>query len=208
MIKNIIFYSCGILVFFAGMILYGVILNLREVPLADLMTEKNISELKDVSIVIDKKNYKLELYSGNTLVKRYKVVMGRKKSKMKSSPNDMVTPTGVYKICNINSHTDFYKFFVIDYPNLDDAAECFKNGKISKEEFKKINNYINSGECPPKDLFDKYKIGIHGIGKYDLIFRNLPFTFNWTNGSIALSNQSIDELLSVVDVGTIVTFKN
>ena len=120
----------------------------------------------------------------------------------------MVTPTGVYKICNINSHTDFYKFFVINYPNLDDAAECFKNGKISKDEYLTIINRLKSGECPPKDLFEKYKIGIHGIGKYDLIFRNLPFTFKWTNGSIALSNKSIDELSSVINIGTVVTFKN
>jgi len=45
-------------------------------------------------------------------------------------------------------------------------------------------------------------IGIHGIGRLNFFFKNLPFVFNWTDGSIALSNENIDELISVVKVGT------
>lgn len=207
-VKKIFFFSCSLMVFFAGMLLYGIILNSREISLKEAMEEKNITELEDISIVIDKKNYKLELYSGNILVKKYKAVMGRKKSKIKTAPNDLVTPTGEYKICKILNHKNFHKFFEINYPNLNDALECYKNGKISNSVYKKLISRLKKGECPPSDLFDKYKIGIHGIGKYDLIFRNLPFTFNWTNGSIALSNKNIDELSSVVSVGTLVKIKN
>lgn len=190
------------------MVLYGIILNSREITLQEAMKRKNMDKLENVSIIIDKKNYKLELYSGSTLVKKYKAVMGRKKSKIKMAPNDLVTPVGVYKICKINKHKDFYKFFEINYPNLDDASECYKNGNISKDIYEKLISHLKKGKCLPSDLFDKYKIGIHGIGKYDLIFKNLPFTFNWTNGSVAISNKNIDELSSVIKVGTVVKIKN
>ena len=50
-------------------------------------------------------------------------------------------------------------------------------------------------------------IGIHGIGELNYIFKNLPFVFNWTNGSIAMSNENIDEIYSVIKEGTEVVIK-
>lgn len=50
-------------------------------------------------------------------------------------------------------------------------------------------------------------IGIHGIGRLNPIFKNLPFVYNWTDGSIAISNESLDELLSVINTGTQVVIK-
>ncbi len=55
-------------------------------------------------------------------------------------------------------------------------------------------------KCPYENTILGGEIGIQGIGEYNLIFKNLPFVFNWTNGSAAISNESIDELLSVVDI--------
>ena len=51
------------------------------------------------------------------------------------------------------------------------------------------------------------EIGIHGIGRLNYIFKNLPFVYNWTNGSIAMSDEDIDELYSVVKLGTKVVIK-
>ena len=50
-------------------------------------------------------------------------------------------------------------------------------------------------------------IGIHGIGRYDYFFKNLPFVYNWTDGSIAVSNEDIDELYTAVKKGTEVVIK-
>jgi len=50
-------------------------------------------------------------------------------------------------------------------------------------------------------------ICIHGIGRLNSIFKNLPFVYNWTDGSIALSNESLDEILSVIKTGTQVVIK-
>ena len=45
MIRNIIYFSGSIILFFAGVILYGIILNIREDTLQEAMAEKGISEL-------------------------------------------------------------------------------------------------------------------------------------------------------------------
>ena len=37
--------------------------------------------------------------------------------------------------------------------------------------------------------------------------KNLPFVYNWTNGSISVSNEAIDEIFSVVQKGTKVVIK-
>ncbi len=46
-------------------------------------------------------------------------------------------------------------------------------------------------------------IGIHGIGRLNFIFKNLPFIYNWTDGSIAVSNENIDEIYSVAKKGNV-----
>ena len=50
-------------------------------------------------------------------------------------------------------------------------------------------------------------IGIHGIGRLNSIFKNLPFVYNWTDGSIALSNEDLDEILTVINTGTNIVIK-
>lgn len=57
----------------------------------------------------------------------------------------------------------------------------------------------------------KYNIGRrywnYGIGRLNPIFKNLPFVYNWTDGSIALSNEDLDEILTVTKQGTQVVIK-
>ena len=50
-------------------------------------------------------------------------------------------------------------------------------------------------------------VGIHGLGRLNLFFENLPFVYNWTDGSIAISNENLDEILTVVRKGTKVVIK-
>jgi hypothetical protein len=44
-VRNIFYFSGGIIVFIGGVILYGVILNLRDVPLSEVMRMKGPEEL-------------------------------------------------------------------------------------------------------------------------------------------------------------------
>lgn len=188
--------------FFAGLILYGVILNSGEISLEEALKQNNLTKIDNLKIIIDRSSYRLQIYSGNTLIKSYKTVFGKNPSKIKTSANDLVTPIGEYQVCAIENNHKYHKYLQLNYPNEKDAAEALKRGYINQKEFEIILNSVNKNECPNGNTKLGANIGIHGIGEFDIIFRNLPFTFNWTNGSIAISNKSIDELASIVKIGT------
>lgn len=202
LIRNIILTIVTIIIFLAGVLAYGILLNQREIPLEQAMLDKGFTSLDDVNIIVDRKKFTLELYEGNVLIKSYRASFGRNLSDKKKLANDGATPVGEYKICEIIPQYKYYKFIKINYPNLDDAAEALRKGIISQREFNKLKFEFYYGDCTSDDTALGGNIGIHGIGRLNFFFKNLPFVFNWTDGSIALSNENIDELLSVVKVGT------
>ncbi|MDF1612344.1 L,D-transpeptidase family protein [Stygiobacter electus] len=202
MLKNIVYIFGSVVIFFAGMVFYGMILNIKEITLKDAMIEKGVSQILEPQIIIDKKKFTLYLYNNKKLIKTYKASFGKNQSIVKTNKNDNVTPIGDYKICDKSSSTKYYKELKLDYPNINDASEALTRNYINKDEFDAIILAHQKNECTPKETSLGANISIHGIGEYDFIFRNLPFTFNWTNGSIAVSNESIDELYSVVKIGT------
>jgi murein L,D-transpeptidase YafK len=189
------------------MVVYGIILNSSEITLSEAMNNSGLEKLENVSIIVEKSKYALRLYSDTTLVKSYKVVFGKNEKQKKAYLNDLATPVGEYKICEVNDIDNYYKFMKLNYPNEIDAAEALKNGVIGRTEFIAISEAQKENRCSTQNTALGSNIGIHGIGKYNVIFKNLPFIFNWTNGSIALSNENIDELYSVVSAGTRVVIK-
>ena len=208
MLRNLLYFSGSIILFFVGIILYGIVLNLREDSLNEAMSEKGLTKLNNVHIIISRNNYTLDLYSDTILVKSYKAVFGQGKGKIKVSKEDNITPLGVYHICLIDTNSTFHKKLFLDYPNEKDAAETFKHGLIRKIDYDNIISAENSSGCPPDNTPLGSDIGIQGIGEYDFIFRNLPFVFNWTNGSIAVSNENIDEIYSVTGIDIRVEIRN
>lgn len=202
LIRNIILTIFTVIIFLAGVLAYGILLNQREIPLQQAMIEKGFVELNDVSITVDRKRFVLELYEGNVLIKSYRASFGRNLSDKKKTANDGATPVGEYKVCEIIPQHKYYKFIKINYPNLDDASEALRKGLISQREFNKLKFEFYYGDCTSDDTALGGNVGIHGIGRLNFFFKNLPFVFNWTDGSIALSNENIDEIISVIKVGT------
>ncbi|MGD8779434.1 MAG: L,D-transpeptidase [Ignavibacteria bacterium] len=207
-LKNIIYFGGSVVIFFAGMVIYGIILNSGELTLHEEMKNKGLKKLDNVKIIINRSNYFVEVFSDSVSVKKYKAVFGKNASQVKKFKDDYVTPIGRYKICSIDTSSQYHIFLSLNYPNKRDAAEALKNNFISKLEYDNIINSLQLEGCPSKDTKLGANIGIHGTGEYDLIFRNLPFIFNWTNGSIAVSNGNIEEILSVVGIGTEVIITN
>ncbi len=184
------------------------LLNVVEIPLDRILFEKNIGLSSNFNLIVDKKKQKLLVYADTTFIKSYKIAFGRSQSNIKRSSDDYVTPTGEYSICSIGVSENYYRIFKINFPNKHDAAEAYKNEDISKYEFEKIINSYDSIGCPTNKTKLGASIGIHGIGTYDFIFKNLPFVFNWTNGSISISNESIDEIFPYIKIGTKVKITN
>ncbi|MDR3626971.1 MAG: L,D-transpeptidase [Ignavibacteriaceae bacterium] len=193
--------------FIAGCVIYGVILNLREIPLSQAAAQKGIAKLDDTNILIDRSSYKLLLYNDTVFIKSYKANFGRNINIPKCKDGDLATPVGEYKICDIDTTSRYHIFLRIDYPNLNDAVEALRKGVITQSDFDKIKFAIDYGTCPDSNAFLGGHIGIQGIGRLNFVFKYLPFNYNWTDGSIAISNEDIDELYSVVKKGTKVVIK-
>ena len=205
--RNIIYMTLAIILFFFGVIIYGIVLNLRQVSLPEAMEQNGLGDLKNVSLVVDRKTYTLSIYEDEILVKSYRASFGRMINRPKIKAGDGATPVGEYRICSIDTAVIYYKFFKINYPSLNDAVEALKKGWISQREFNDIKFQYYYENCTQFHRILGGNIGIHGIGRFNYILKNLPFVFNWTDGSIALSDEDIDELYSIIKVGTKVVIK-
>lgn len=180
---------------------------MRTVTLSEAMFQMGFTELKNPNIIIDRKNYTLSVYEDSVLIKSYRASFGKSVHNPKTKAGDRSTPVGEYKICRVDTSHIFHIFMQINYPNLDDAMNALRKGWISQKEFNEIKFQFYYEGCIKFNTVLGGDLGIHGIGKFNYIFKNLPFVYNWTNGSIALSNEDIDELYSIVKEGTKVVIK-
>jgi murein L,D-transpeptidase YafK len=206
-LRNIIYLTLAIVIFFFGVLVYGVILNLRDIPLSEALRKTGYTEISNPKIVIDRHNYTLGIYEDSVLIKNYKVSFGKSVLTPKTRAGDKATPVGLYRICKIYTTHKYHKFFQINYPNLEDGGDALRKGWISQKEYNDIKFQYYYEGCTKYHRILGGDIGIHGIGELNYIFKNLPFVFNWTNGSIAMSNENIDEIYSVIREGTEVVIR-
>lgn len=206
-VRNVIYISAAIIVFMIGVVVYGVILNIRQIPLSEAMLEKGFTKLTKPNIVIDRETYTLNLYEDSVFIKSYRVSFGRNVHHIKTKNGDEATPVGEYKICGIDTSNKYHIFFRLNYPNLQDGTNALKKGWLTQKEFNQLKFEFYYEGCTKFNDILGGNIGIHGIGRLNYIVKNLPFVFNWTDGSIALSDEDADELYSVVKVGTKVVIK-
>lgn len=202
MIKTLMYYIGGVVVFLLGMIFYGIFLNLSKTSLEELIIERKIKKIENPKIVINKIDYKLHLYIDTILVKTYNIALGGSPKFSKMSRDDKFTPTGDYFICSKRVTNGLGKILILNYPSLEDGIRGLKDKLISEKEFIQIKEAYNRKECPPMNTKLGGYIKIHGNGKFDFILRNLPFVFNWTDGSIAINNSEIEELYEICKIGT------
>lgn len=206
--KNIFFTIITIILFLFLVVVYGIILNLRDVPLKEIIESKyRNTQLENINILIDKKSFTLFLYSNNELLKKYRASFGKNLSEEKENSIDKITPIGVYSICEIIDKHKYHKFFRLNYPNYSDAVDAYRKGHITINEFNTLMKDLQDGNCPSSNTILGGNIGIHGNGRFNFFLKNLPFVFNWTNGSIAIANEHIDELYSIIKKGTKVVIK-
>ena len=206
-LRNAVYFSGGIILFLAGAIVYGIILNLREDSLLELLKEKGYERFENPNIVVERKAFSLKLFEDTVLIKTYRASFGKNLSASKTKAEDNATPIGEYAICDIDSNNQYHKFLKLNYPNVNDAAEALRKGWITQKQFDQLKFEFYYEGCPKANTILGGNLGIHGIGKFDYILKNLPFVYNWTNGSIAVSNEAVDEIFSVVQKGTKIVIK-
>lgn len=129
-------------------------------------------------IVVLKKERTLELLSSGTVIKTYKIALGRDPIGPKSRQGDHKTPQGIYVLDSRNSHSQFYKSIHISYPSQHDRAAARQKGV-----------------SPGGDVF------IHGLPNGYGAIGAAHRLRDWTDGCIAVTNEEIDEIWKAVPDG-------
>ncbi|MFZ0932501.1 MAG: L,D-transpeptidase [Syntrophobacteraceae bacterium] len=163
-----------------------------ELPYCAVDLDFPLSLITHPKIYVLKEERRLWLIQDNTLVRDFHVALGPNPKGDKYFRGDGRTPEGEYFVCTKNSSSQFYKSLGINYPSPQNAENALSCGMISNNDYCMIKQANDSMRLPPSNTALGGQIFIHGGGCQK----------DWTLGCIALQNSAIDELFSVVQVGT------
>lgn len=157
-------------------------------------------------LVIWKSHYTVTLYKGETPIKTYRAVFGRGyQDGDKQREGDRRTPEGEFYICAMHPSKRFYKFMGLSYPGLRHAEEGLRSNLISLRDYARIKRSVEEQKQPPWETRLGGAVGIHGRTLEEGSDTPSFVAMNWTDGCIALDNRDVDEIYSVVSLGTPVT---
>ena len=143
-------------------------------------------------LVVRKARRELLVYSGERLLKTYRVALGLNPVPPKERQGDRATPEGSYVVCMKNPQSRFVLSLGLSYPNPADATRGLEAGLISRRQHRQIVESIRAGRCPPWNTPLGGEVFIHGSGS----------TMDWTWGCVALDDDDIRELFPRIPVGT------
>ncbi len=159
-----------------------------------------------LKLVIWKSHYTVTLYKGETPVKTYRAVFGKGyQDGDKRMEGDRRTPEGEFYICTMNHSKRFYKFMGLSYPGLRHAEYGIQSRTISPVEYTMIKKAIEGRQPPPWETRLGGAVGLHGRMPDAGNAQRHDVGANWTDGCIALDNADVDEIYTVVSLGTPVT---
>lgn len=166
-------------------IIYTAIISITGMSVYFFYPEKKLPKNAQIDkILLYKCKRQLLVYSNGTLLKTYKVSLGRNPIGAKEFQGDRKTPEGIYSIADKNPHSGYHKNLGISYPNKHDVEHAKTLGKPTGGDIK-IHGYKN---------------GLGFIGKF------IKWS-DWTLGCIALTNNDVNELYKAVKIGTMIEIK-
>ena len=130
-------------------------------------------------ILVEKSKRRLTLFSQDKIIKQYRVSLGKNPVGHKFQEGDGKTPEGLYWIDYRNPESRFHLSLRISYPNEKDIMRAMK-----------------VAASPGGDIM------IHGIDKRFAWLGRLHRYLDWTDGCIAVTNREIEEIWTLVPVGT------
>lgn len=156
-------------------------------------------------IDVDTTEHTLSVMQGDTIQAVFKnVAIGRYGTTWSKMTKDDKTPLGKFRVGWINEKSRYYRFFGLNYPNLDTAKRALDENRITEETWLSILTAKIMGKTPPQDTLLGGHIGIHGIGRGD---QSIHHSYNWTNGCVALTNEQIDQLGKWIKPGVLVNIR-
>ena len=142
-------------------------------------------------VVVLKSKHLLYLFDSDTLIRSYAIDLGTAAIGPKERHGDRRTPIGRFRVVTKNAQSPYHRFLGIDYPDAATVERGLAAGLVSEGEAARIRSALASGRCPDWGTALGGGIGIHGgrIGR------------DWTAGCMALSDEHVAELFSVMRIG-------
>ena len=138
------------------------------------------SQTPDIThVLVHKRERRLFLISHGEVYAKYKIGLGRSPIGDKKIRGDGKTPEGLYYIDRKNPNSRFYLSLGLSYPHRSDIYEAKQLGKSAGG-----------------DIF------IHGQDKVPHFFKR-----DWTEGCISLKNRDMEEIFTLVKIGTPILIK-
>ncbi len=135
-------------------------------------------------IIVEKSAHILTLFAAGKVVKTYRVAIGVGPPGNKESGGDDRTPEGSYIIDAKNPASEFHRALHISYPNKSDRLAAKLHG-------------IRLGGL----------IAIHGTPEFIEEIQDAGSHPDWTAGCIGVRNTEIEEIYTLVPVGTPIEIK-
>lgn len=184
-------------------ILYLVILLIGLLGLSGI--PNSVRADNGIWIDVDTSTHTLSVMQGDSIQTVFKnVAIGRYGTTWSKMTKDDKTPLGRFRVGWINEKSRYYRFFGLNYPNLDTAKRALDENRINEETWLSILEAKSMGKTPPQNTPLGGHIGIHGIGRGD---QEIHHEYNWTNGCIALTNEQIDQLGKWIKPGILVNIR-
>ncbi|MBP5980224.1 MAG: L,D-transpeptidase [Halomonas sp.] len=182
-------------------------LNVEPPDLVEtLLTRAHIPRYStELWLMIDDQASALSVYRGETLLEYYAPIsLGRAGAKTQRIMGDNVTPLGEFRINRFNYESRWHIFLGIDYPTPAHARMALEKGIYSQSDYEAYFDYYRRYGHPPQNTALGGAIGIHGIGSGD---PDIHGRYHWTQGCVAVTNEQIERVAELVEVGTRVVIR-
>lgn len=138
-------------------------------------------------IRVHKRQRTLVVYDDVEPIRTYAIVLGADPEGAKTHEGDNRTPEGEYHISAKYPHQAWSRFLLLDYPT-----------EMNRDlyEWSRRSGLLANGRGRSPGIGGQ--VGIHGTVDDGVNRRGE----NWTRGCISLMNRDVEELYSLVDVGT------
>jgi murein L,D-transpeptidase YafK len=153
----------------------------KELALRNAAIKKS---LKAERIVIEKSKHLMTVYALNKPIATFQIALGQEPVGPKTCAGDNRTPEGIYTVTDHKADSNFYLALRLSYPSPKDITNA-----------KKLN-------CKPGN-----NIMIHGLPKRFIKLGRAHREVDWTHGCIAVNNQEMDQLWTMVSKGTTVEIR-
>ena len=153
-------------------------------------------EAQGFELVVHKAQRRMEVVSprgdDGVAVRAWRIGLGFTPEGDKEKQGDGKTPEGSFRVTRKIPKSQYYKAFLISYPEVEDADRGQESGLVSESTADSIRSAHARGGTPNAYTNLGGLIEIHGLGGGS----------DWTLGCVAADNAVIDELWPHVKVGT------